>query len=654
MKRIIFMVIGLLLMSMVGTVSAQIMPDYVIRTAQEINAIYGEGTIDINNTGWDWRGGSIGDDFPLSANCTSPITLPASTNATGYYRVFFDTNFDGVDEWAVVVYSDYSYFGLCTAPRYQCGSLPTRLVVGGRGHISPNGFPNNLRAQPGESGQFLGEIQPSGEVTVLDGPRCASGISFWLVDYNGSQGWTAEGQGQEYWLISGGLPAVIEVNTTPINPTPVLAATAIPTFNCAGVTSRLYIGLTAQVTPGLPNNLRAQPGESGAYLGEVPPGIPFQIVGGPECNSNLLWWQVNYQGTIGWTGEAGSADDYWLESVSTNSSTPINTGTVASLASIVTLNPQASIPNIEDRVSVSINSQNDVIGVWADHFMKANPQIDSWSAPLTGQLINPPLATYLDVNGQVVSLVASQANLIRTRLDDGVFIDEFFLLQDNVVRDIAEFHPDSGKMMVVSKRGQGLVFVDSNPESASYRGMSQVARFMNPNEIYSQLEFSDNGQTLVGLTDTNNIIVLSGSGTNYQTWAAQHVLVASDGVAINDIAISPDGSKLVTSGIRTAPNSADTQGYYTIYNLTIDGPQEANTTYFSLGVPTRSVEFTPDGTMLAIATRQNEVAFVDMSNYSLIHYVGTSEQVTDIVFSADSALMATATASGNVIMWRIN
>jgi hypothetical protein len=654
MKRMLLILVGLLWMSVISNVSAQVMPDYVIRTAQEINAIYGEGTIDINNTGWDWRGGTIGDGFPLTQNCNSPITIPATTTATGYYRVFFDTNFDGVNDWTVVVYNNYSYFGLCNAPRYECGTLPPGLTVGGRGHVSPDGIPNNLRAQPGESGQLIGEIPPSGEFTVLDGPRCASGISFWLVNHNGVQGWTAEGQDQDYWLLTGGLPAVTELNSTPINPTPVLASTAIPTYSCNDVTSRLYIGLTAQVTPGLPNNLRALPGESGTYLGEIPPGFPFEVVGGPECNSNIIWWQVNYQGTIGWTGEAGSADDYWLEPIFSTSVIPINISNIAGLETVVTIIPPSPVFSNSYR-ALYISQLNDVFGVWGDSYIQASPQGESWSAPVQNLFIQPPFASQLNASGQAEVLVAfgSPLRVVTILADLSGTVDEYYFLQDGVRIDTAVFHPDDGKIVVVSKRGQGLIFADGNPASASYGGLAQMARYVPPNEIYTQLEFSDNGQKLVGLTDTGTLIIWTGAGTNYQSWSVQHIILPSVSVVIHDIALSPDGGKLVISGIRNVPNTAETKGFYTVYNLNNSDPEEVRTTYFGLNVPVQAIEFSPDGRMLAIASRQNEVAFVDLASFNLIHYLGTAQQVTNIAFSVDSSLIATMTVNGDITMWRL-
>ncbi len=656
MKNMMMIILGFVLMSMGTIASAQVMPDYVIRTAQEINAIYGEGTIDINSTGWDFRGGSIGDGFNLTAGCNNLITLPASTTATGYHRVFFDTNFDGVDEWVVVVYSDYTYFGLCSAPRYECGTLTPRLSVGNIGHVSLDGFPNNLRSNAGESGQLIGEIPTGGEFRVIDGPRCASGISFWLVDYNGLQGWTAEGQGTDYFVIPGGVPAVDAVNSTPIGPTAIPEATGIPTFTCNGVTSRLYVGLTAQVTPGLPNNLRAQPGESGQYLGEIPPASPFTIVGGPECNSNLLWWQVNYQGTVGWTGEAGSSDDYWIEPVAIGVES-INAGTLIRLNPVITFSADAS----GLYTSLHINQRSDIIGTWRDFrqfvWKPSDPTLGrpdtTWLTPTRNQLTAIPFATRLDSAGQVVTMIPSQAHSTQIQLTGGTYFDEFDLSRNNVLFDIAAFHPIDGDMLVVSQRGQGFIFVDSNPDSPTYRGVSQAARILLPDEIYTQLEFSKNGQRLVGLTDKHHLVIWMGADANPATWSSNYSLILPDDVIVEDFAISPDGTRLLISGQRTLPNTDTTTGFYSMVNLTPNGAEEIEMVYFNSGIPVRTVEFTPDGTMFVIASSGVELIFFDTVSSTEIRRMVTSEQVTDIVFNDAMTLLATVSELNTITVWRI-
>ncbi len=78
-------------------------------------------------------------------------------------------------------------------------SVPSRLVIGGMGRVTP-GIPNNLRAGAGTSTAYVGEIPPGGVFTILEGPRCASNLAWWKVSYNGLIGWTPEGQAGSYWV----------------------------------------------------------------------------------------------------------------------------------------------------------------------------------------------------------------------------------------------------------------------------------------------------------------------------------------------------------------------------------------------------------------------------------------------------------------------
>lgn len=90
------------------------------------------------------------------------------------------------------------------------GFLPSRLVIGGRGRISP-GTPNRLRADPNTQARQLSNI-PEGEIIdILNGPVCTQtgsgeGIAWWEVRWRSTftgnviTGWTAEGLGNEYWI----------------------------------------------------------------------------------------------------------------------------------------------------------------------------------------------------------------------------------------------------------------------------------------------------------------------------------------------------------------------------------------------------------------------------------------------------------------------
>lgn len=658
MKRLILICSGLLLMYMVGITAAQGMPDYVIRTAQEINARYGEGTIDINNAIWDWREGAIGDGFDLTAGCTSPMTLPATTSATKYYRVFFNGEANTSDGWTVVVYNDYSYFGFCTMPRYQCGTLEPRLTIGGRGHVKPDGFPNNMRAQPGESGQLIGEIPAGGEFSVLEGPYCASGISFWRVDHNGAQGWTAEGQGTDYFVNPGSVPTTQTDTSTAINPTatPPTGPTPIPTYTCGGVRSRLYVGLKAQVTPGLPNNIRAVPGESGQYLGEIPPGVPFDVVGGPECNSNILWWQVNYQGTIGWTGEAGSPDDYWLEPLFATTASPINVSTINRLTQVASLSSGQNAPPR----NLYITARNEIAGTWEDHailWVPTDPNLLasdlSWITPTDNQLPSIPMSEPVEVSDQWVRLYRSLSSHTTIDMAGGLYFGQYDLGIGSSTLDVGAIHP-TGDMLVLSPHGLGFVFVDTNETSVTYQNVIQRERIMLPNETYRNLKFSGNGQRLVGQTDAGNFVLWQGADANPANWNMLYPIITDDSLLINDFTISQDGSKLVIVGSKDEPTTGEQHGFYTLYNLTDTGVVEVGTTYYSLTHPLTTVRFTPDDSLFVIPTHESMIQFIDSNTLAIVHTAELLNLVTEVAFNDNGTLLAMSDYTGTLTVWKVS
>lgn len=95
---------------------------------------------------------------------------------------------------------------------------------------------------------------------------------------------------------------------------PVVASGIRPTPGtfCNGLVSRLGIGSQGRVLPGLPNNLRAFPSTGSTWVGTIPAGGVFTVLTGPQCSEGILWWEVNYNGLFGWTGE-GQGATYWVE-----------------------------------------------------------------------------------------------------------------------------------------------------------------------------------------------------------------------------------------------------------------------------------------------------------------------------------------------------
>ena len=62
----------------------------------------------------------------------------------------------------------------------------------------------SVRSGPSKADETIAQIYPGTIVKVIEGPVCADGLVFWKVESKGipgGVGWTAEGDGKEYYLI---------------------------------------------------------------------------------------------------------------------------------------------------------------------------------------------------------------------------------------------------------------------------------------------------------------------------------------------------------------------------------------------------------------------------------------------------------------------
>jgi hypothetical protein len=94
------------------------------------------------------------------------------------------------------------------APPPAASSLPASACAGFTPLLAPNmnaqvtpGQPNRMRSMPSLSGAIVTIIPGGATVRVLNGPFCEGSIGFWLVDYAGTVGYTAEGNGADYYLL---------------------------------------------------------------------------------------------------------------------------------------------------------------------------------------------------------------------------------------------------------------------------------------------------------------------------------------------------------------------------------------------------------------------------------------------------------------------
>ena len=89
-----------------------------------------------------------------------------------------------------------------TIPGTTCAGKYTQLLPGIWAQVAP-GDPNRVRSGPSKSAEVIGQLYPGTASLVVEGPVCADGLVYWRVEnatIPGGSGWTAEGDGVEYWL----------------------------------------------------------------------------------------------------------------------------------------------------------------------------------------------------------------------------------------------------------------------------------------------------------------------------------------------------------------------------------------------------------------------------------------------------------------------
>jgi Tol biopolymer transport system component len=85
----------------------------------------------------------------------------------------------------------------------DCTEGWTRLSTGGFVNNPLGESPNRVRSEPNPNATIEGQFLAGETYILLDGPVCVDNLIFWEIAdprLPGGSGWTAEGDGSEYWL----------------------------------------------------------------------------------------------------------------------------------------------------------------------------------------------------------------------------------------------------------------------------------------------------------------------------------------------------------------------------------------------------------------------------------------------------------------------
>lgn|GEM_PF-1042036 len=233
------------------------------------------------------------------------------------------------------------------AQQVNCPNAPaTHLAVGMTAQVTPprsgqSGSSSvRVRAQPGTAGSVTTTLQSGVTFTIVAGPQCVNNYLWWQIDVPGAlSGWVAEGDASGYFIqpvTTTPTTAPLPTSTPAVQATAAIANTIVSTtnavntpnspavpvvvpVNCPNAPSTNFaVGLQGEVRKaqaGTPNSVRVRDSAStsGKVLTNLPESTPFTVIGGPQCVSGFVWWQIktNAGDISGWVAE-GDSNSYFI------------------------------------------------------------------------------------------------------------------------------------------------------------------------------------------------------------------------------------------------------------------------------------------------------------------------------------------------------
>lgn len=357
--------------------------------------------------------------------------------------------------------------------------------------------------------------------------------------------------------------------------------------------SRLAIDMQAQVPQGSVSNLRDAPSINANVIGQIPGGALFEVVGGPVCADNILWWQVDYDGTRGIIAE-GESGDYFVELVSPQplpTLAPLTTDRAAQLI---------ELSRLEGRFAqdVAWSPDGSTLAIpgglgWDSLLLYSTQDITQPPRQLDGERPLETLA-YRPDGTQIILGTGDGTVHLWNALPDGTLQERLFLQTHLGFVSALAFHPDNQRFAVAG---------DEALTSASVERANAVI-----------------------LWDINSV--------------AQQAVLSGHTALVMDMAFSPDGSRLITAG----------QSDLRIWD--VNNGQLLQTLESLQAI---SVEYSPNGQFIAVGMQEGAsipLVLLDANTLQVVaSYTAQTSTIESLAFSPDSSLLASGGANGVVYLW---
>lgn len=403
--------------------------------------------------------------------------------------------------------------------------------------------------------------------------------------------------------------------------------------------ARLTAGMQAQAAPAAGAvNLRQDADQDAALVGEIPGGALFDITAGPLCADGLLWWQVNYEGQVGWAAE-GEGTTYWLEPAPGR---PLPPGLLVIDAD------GAPFVSEQSRVEGALGARLALNAAGTTAAVPAGAGVSGvWFYTLAA-LGQPP--AFMPGTRQYTSAAYG--------MDGGLLLlgasDGWFELRDTQTQRIrwedlghgpavnaAAYAPDARTLATVGARVVKSITVppDNTILIWDTGALALKATLAGHTGTVNALAFSPDSRTLASASDDTTVVLWDAA-----TGAQVAVLEGHD-APVRAVAFSADGALLA---------SADSAGAVIVWDAQTREPQRT----LESGVNINAVAFSPDGALLATgggatttspdyAIRLWDVA----AGTELARLAGHTAPVGALAFNAAGTVLVSASEDLSLRFW---
>ncbi|MBC8100386.1 MAG: SH3 domain-containing protein [Armatimonadetes bacterium] len=457
----------------------------------------------------------------------------------------------------------------------------------------------------------------------------------------------------------------------------VLVAAARPIYSQSDCpATRLTINGQARVTPGAPNRVRDAANTNGALVGEIPGSAIFDVLDGPFCDGGLLWWQVDYQGLVGYTAE-GNASGYFVEPYSADATAaPVVLSDDCSEPTLAIGRQGLLISDPPNRVRNAPSTDAEQVGqinenepfeitdgplctngiLWWQVYV-FNTGLEGWTAEsVDGTVLLELIALTPTPQFTAVPLIIPQAlawNADGTQLAigayDGVYLVDTanfsatprWILRDNIVRTVV-YHPtepDTLIVNVVDDDGAGIALVWDTATDSEIIALATD----HYDVLFDRNSLSADGDLLILIKQEQLVVKL------YQPLT---------GRLVGEHAPSIDDRELYLTHVIPAPQTTAStgvvSGYYAdgvyLFSSDFDFAEpiiqlDRETVFDNI----KSIAFSPDGQRVIIGDDYANLQMWDIETQERTSFIRSktqrstsSNQVNAIAFSPDGEVVVTA------------